>query len=80
MADQESKGLGPAPNLPVTILSHDGGPGLSPQDFQELKAKYGLDVRIRTTKPGLEQIMNAAGEVSGYDRTYPGYDRNYDKS
>ena len=81
MAEKSDKGLGSAPNLPVTVLTHEGGgAGLTPEDFKQLKEKYGLDVRIRTTKPGLQEIMDAAAEVSGYDRTYPGYDRNYDKS
>ncbi len=80
MAADENEGLGPAPHLPVTIFSHDGGPGLTAETFKELKDKYGLEVRIRTDKPGLEKIMDSADDVSGYDRTYPGYNRLYDKT
>jgi hypothetical protein len=71
-------------NFPVTMFSLDDAT-VSPQTFQELKDKFGLEVRLRTNKAGLDQIMRTASEVDGYDRTIgsdpgSGYQRSYDKS
>jgi hypothetical protein len=54
--------------------------GLTEEQIQELKRKFGLEIRIRSTSDTITSAIAKIQRDSSYDRTYPGYDRSYDKS
>jgi hypothetical protein len=59
--------------------------------LDHLQGKYGHEVRVKTTRAALNEILNNIdrknlGEVAtpaeydkGFDRTSPGYDKTYDR-
>jgi hypothetical protein len=53
---------------------------LTEAQIAELKTKYGLDLRIKSHITAIDDALRRINEVSGYDRTHPGYDRSYDKA
>jgi hypothetical protein len=55
------------------------GTGLDDSTIKELKDKYGLDMRVRSSSAVVNSILKVADDVVAYDRTNPGYDRVYDK-
>ncbi|WP_437755184.1 hypothetical protein [Sorangium sp. So ce1389] len=53
---------------------------LTTDKIQELKDKFGLEIRIRSTSTSIDKLLNrVASDVVAYDRTHPGYDRIYDR-
>lgn len=60
----------------VFTASARGFPG---DVIEQLKAKYGLEVRIRSSAGAIDGLISRAVDVVAYDRTYPGYGRNYDR-
>ena len=52
---------------------------LTDKQLSELKEKFGLNIRVRSDSAAIEKMIGKIDEVSSYDRTYPGYDRSYDK-
>jgi hypothetical protein len=61
------------------ILSADAA-SLSPEQLKELQEKFGLSVRVRSSVESVDKLINKIADASSYDRTYPGYDRSYDKT
>ena len=53
--------------------------GLNDAAIKELKDKYGLDMRVRSSSSVVNSVLKVADDVVAYDRTNPGYDRVYDK-
>ena len=53
--------------------------GVSAEVIEQLKAKYGLEVRVRSSVGAIDGLIARAVDVVAYDRTYPGYARNYDR-
>jgi hypothetical protein len=47
--------------------------------IEQLKEKYGLQVRVRSSVTAVDGLLARAVDAVGYDRTFPGYGRNYDR-
>jgi hypothetical protein len=61
---------------------------LTPEFKDELAKNHGLEVRVISRSPVVEELLNRAGLSASpveatydkvYDRTSPGYDRTYDR-
>ena len=74
MADQRERGK--RSDVIVFTASADA----VPKDvIDQLKEKYGLQVRVRSSVAAVDGLLGRALDAVGYDRTYPGYSRNYDR-
>jgi hypothetical protein len=52
---------------------------ISKDVLAQLKEKYGLELRIRSSVAAIDNLVARAVDVVAYDRTHPGYDRTYDR-
>ena len=53
--------------------------GLSEEHLQELKEKFGLEIKLKSTSDTINRAISKMDLTASYDRTHPGYDRSYDK-
>lgn len=74
MADEENR----IKRVEKLVISADSA-SLSDAQLKELQEKYGLNVRVRSDVAAVDKLINKIDLASSYDRTFPGYDRSYDK-
>ncbi|MCA9636055.1 MAG: hypothetical protein KC420_08500 [Myxococcales bacterium] len=67
------------PEKKETVILTGNAAKLTPEAIAELKAKYGIDVKIRSSAAAVGKLISAIDLASSYDRTHPGYDRSYDR-
>lgn len=68
----------PDPKTETVILT-GAADKLTPEAIAELKSKYGIDVKLRSSSASVGKLISAINFASSYDRTHPGYDRSYDR-
>jgi len=54
--------------------------GINEEQLADLKAKFGIDLKIRSSSDVVDKAIRQADQKKDYDRTNPGYDRYYDKN
>lgn len=62
-----------------TVLLTGTADKLTPKALAELKSKYGIDIKLRSSSAAIGKLIAAVDLTASYDRTHPGYDRSYDR-
>jgi hypothetical protein len=74
MADQPER----AKRQDVVVFTADAT-GITNETMTQLKEKYGLEIRVRSSLAAVDGLLARSVDVVAYDRTYPGYGRVYDR-
>ena len=63
----------------VDVLTTSVNVTLSDKQIRELRDAFGLEFRVRSSSEVVNTLVADAVAAHGYDRTHPGYGRNYDR-